>query len=516
MTSACTRVPTSDTTQTAEQKAVSEILKRLPDAPQMPIYKEVLSSSRKISIVFEGYSDEATMMALADLLAEKAIDTVIFIPGNRAMEHPEVIQYIADAGIDIGNYTLTGEPKMQMNKARKNARQFYRTQKAITTAGAPEPRFLRCNLTEYSEEMLKLAGLCNLKAAVQPSEYLNHRSFANEEQAVSFVRSVPRGSVISIKIGQELDATEVRTKEIRVEKPADDPGPGINASEVDIEKKKNDVNIVELTRWLIDACVLENYEILSLDDLQKSAEENILENEVPEELLEKLDISLYPGLVTTEAFGVEKRTRVPDSYFNKSVFVGDSIMVGIENYVETQRRQDPDFMGKAQFLSAGGLSVRNSLWEVSDESRHPSYEGERRLVEDAIALMDVDNVYIMLGMNDILLSDKLTYLDNYQILIRLIKEKSPNVQIHIISITPGTNKKELEPSNRQILEYNLALVEFCAKYGYHYIDVAYALRSSDGSLPVELCSDPEGMGFHFAEEACAKWLEYIYTHVPNI
>lgn len=487
----------------------------LPQAQIVPVYGRVTAFDRSISLIFDGYSDEATMMALADLLKEQKVETVFFVSGEKAMEHPAVIQYIADAGIPIGNYGLTGEKSMQLNKAKKNLRQFYLTQQAIKAAAMVTPEYIYCNQTEYSEEILKLAGLCGLKAAIQPNIFLNHRSFADQEQAYNFVRSVPRGSVITIKLGQELDSSEVYTKPVTNERPAEDQKAIIDDKAPKEEpKQQNNVDIVELTTWVIEACKAENHKIVSLEKLQEVTLGGMPEKDVPQEILEKLNISLYPNLITPEPFGIQEGPAVDDSYFDKAVFVGDSISVGIESYVNKMRKAQPGFFGEAQFLAAGGMSVRNALWQVSNESRHPTYKGQRMLLEDAIALMNVDKVYIMLGMNDILLSDLETYLNNYQVLIHLIREKSPGVEIFIQSISPGTNKEGLEPNNKQILTYNLGLIEFCEKYGYHYIDVASALRYEDGSLPLEMCSDPEGMGFHFADSACAEWVNYIRTHTP--
>ncbi|MFZ7103437.1 MAG: GDSL-type esterase/lipase family protein [Peptococcaceae bacterium] len=490
---------------------MSAIVNGLSSSAPIPVYGKVTVYNRAVSLVFEGSEDEDVMMELADLLQERGVDAVMFLSGAEAMEHPAVVRYVADAGVEIGNYTLSAEKSMQENKATKNARQFYLTQQAIFTAGMITPSYLRCNGTEYSEEILKLAGLAGLKAAVEPSVYLNHRSFANEEQAKNYVRSISRGSIVSIKLGQELDETEINTKPAQEAEPADDLKPTVE-EEISSESVQNDVDIVDLTHWVLDAMELENLEVVPLQNLQDAAAQGLPEQEVSQELLEKLDVSLYPNLTTKEPFGLQESAGVPGSYFDKTVFVGDSIMAGIQNYVENQRKKDPGYFGTAQFLAAGGLSVRNALWKVSDESRHPSYKGERMLIEDAIGRMDVEKVYIMLGMNDILLSDVDTYLANYQTLIQLILEQSPNVKIYVMSITPGTAKEGLRPSNRQIFEYTLALVGFCARYGYEYVDVSSAIRLGDGSLPLEMCSDPDGMGFHFTEEACAVWARYIYTH----
>ena len=501
-----------DMSPTADEIMYEEMLEKLPDAQTVPVYGRVTAYDRSISIIFEGYSHEIEMMMLADLIEERKVETVFFIPGAEAMSDPAVVKYIFAKGIPVGNYGLTGEKRMELNKTLKNLRQVYLTQQAIENAVVVAPKYLRLNQTEYTEEFIKIAGLCGLKAAVQPNVFLNHRSFANREQVYNYIRSTPRGSVISIKLGQELDAQEVKTVPLVNARPVEGT-PSIANMEPVI---KNDVNIVDMVGWVLDACEIENHVVVSIERLHDIAEEGVPEKEVPAELLEKLDAAKYPNLVNEEAFGVKEGPAADGAYFDKAVFIGDSIAVGIENFVIRSRRGDPGFFGDAKFLAAGGMSVRNALWQVSDESRHPTYNGEKMLLEDAIALMDVDKVYIMLGMNDILLTpDVETYLGNYQILINLIRAQSPGVEIFIQSITPGTAVEVLEPNNAQIFEYDLALVEFCYKYGYHYIDVATALRDENGALREEYCSDPDRKGFHFTNEACGIWLDYLRTHTDT-
>lgn len=508
----CGAAANSGSTGDAQARAVEDIVARLPDARPVPIFGQVTNYERHIAFVIEGYSNAEEMRALADFLERRKVETVVFVPGSAALD-AETIAYMAQTGVQLGNYTTTGEKEMEDNSAIKNARQFYITQQAILEATGTAPAYLRCNGTEYTEEICKLAGLCGLEAVVQPNRFLNHRSFTYKDQAIHYMRSVPRGSVLTLKIDQELDETEVITPPVADERPAEDMQPTIDDSEITPETIPPDEQTpAMLAEWILDACTEADLEIVSMQQLQDEASAGLEAMEVPEELLEKLDISLYPRLVTEEPFGLPEGEAVADSYFDTAVFVGDSISAGLENYVTKTRASQPDFMGGARFLTAGGMSARNALWPVSEESRHPTWQGERMLVEDAIGLMgDIDKVYIMLGMNDILLTDIDAFLDNYQTLIQLIRSRAPGAEIFIQSITPGT-EKPLQPNNTQIFEYNLALVKFCAEYGYHYVDVAYDIRDENGFLPLALCSDPDDMGFHFTDAACAIWVDYLRTH----
>jgi hypothetical protein len=38
------------------------------------------------------------------------------------------------------------------------------------------------------------------------------------------------------------------------------------------------------------------------------------------------------------------------------------------------------------------------------------------------------------------------------------------------------------------------------------------MTGQDGCLPRSYCSDPDDMGIHFTEQACALWADYLKTH----
>ena len=58
----------------------------------------------------------------------------------------------------------------------------------------------------------------------------------------------------------------------------------------------------------------------------------------------------------------------------------------LKYYVTNQRKSsDPNLLGKAQFLTSGSLGSANALWDVSDQSVHPSYNNAKMRIEDAVA-----------------------------------------------------------------------------------------------------------------------------------
>ena len=193
-----------------------------------------------------------------------------------------------------------------------------------------------------------------------------------------------------------------------------------------------------------------------------------------------------------------------DTYFASSVFVGDSIMLGFRNY---SMKQKESFLNKIQFLAAGSLSVSNSLWDVSKKSVHPIYKGKKRHIWESVSMMDVDKVFLSFGINDLNVSGLEGTIEKYKQLIANIKEKSPDVEIHILSMTytlKDAGKGKIK--NDIIREFNVLLQDMAKENGWGYMDITTPLSDENGDLAAGYCSD----GFvHQSREAYKVWSTVI-------
>lgn len=198
------------------------------------------------------------------------------------------------------------------------------------------------------------------------------------------------------------------------------------------------------------------------------------------------------------------------SWFDDAVMIGDSVTLKLKNFVAQQRHDDPGYFGGGQFLSSGSLGSGNALWEVSDKSVHPSYQGEKLLLEQSIPMTGAKKVYLMLGINDIAVYGLEGSVENYRTLLSQIKTAAPEVEFYIQSATPICEGAEVGAlTNENLKVYNQMLLEMCQELGLHFVDVASVLRDENGYLPREYCSDPDGMGIHLTDAACRLWLGYL-------
>lgn len=187
------------------------------------------------------------------------------------------------------------------------------------------------------------------------------------------------------------------------------------------------------------------------------------------------------------------------AYYSDSVFIGDSIMAGFRNY---SAKQD-SYVHDIAFLAVGSYSAFNAMKPVAGDNVHPMYKGKKCQVWNAVPLIGSKRAFILLGMNDISILGLEGSRDQYKQLIDKILETSPDIEIHIISVTytlRDQGKGKL--NNDNIAKYNVLLQEMAEENGWGYLDLCTPISDGEGNLAKEYCSD----GFvHLSRSAYALW-----------
>ena len=225
------------------------------------------------------------------------------------------------------------------------------------------------------------------------------------------------------------------------------------------------------------------------------------------------DYRVLTGLPQTDRpLGVDTGNYVPDSWFDDAVFIGDRVTAQLAAYVENQRLTNPTLLGGATFLATDSLSCGTALAPVSETSAHPTVNGEKMSLEDAVYMLDARKVFIMLGTNDLAAYGVEGSVSNLSRMLTLIREKTPDAQIYIQTVTPRAATSASLPSNQSLFEYDLALYKQSITAGLRLVDVAYVMRDEAGTLSMDYCADPQGTGLGLNDDACAEWISYLYTH----
>lgn len=188
----------------ADYSAAEEIeaaKQRLEENPEMPtVITDINTVDKKVALCFEGSTDSLVLEQIMEYLDAHEMTATFFISAVDAGEDQEIIDEIITAGHDIESYTLYGTPHMERMSQEELITDLCRAQVVYDDKISKRPDFLKCNATEYTDELLQTAEACGYESVVYPTQYLNYQSFATEETARNYVAGLDKGTVISIKL----------------------------------------------------------------------------------------------------------------------------------------------------------------------------------------------------------------------------------------------------------------------------------------------------------------------------
>lgn len=190
-----------------------------------------------------------------------------------------------------------------------------------------------------------------------------------------------------------------------------------------------------------------------------------------------------------------------DSFFDTSVFLGDSRTEGLQLFSGLKH---------GDFYWARGMTVFRA---GSEDYRVFEIDGQEYNMAEALALKQYENVYVMLGVNE-LGFDAGVYEQGLGELMDKIMAAQPDAVIYLQTMPPVNdamcrrNKLEDYVNNENLARFNEAIVRVAAEKKAVLLDTAQAYAGADGQLPAELAAD----GCHFAYGAYQRWADYLRCH----
>ncbi|MCL1792882.1 MAG: GDSL-type esterase/lipase family protein [Oscillospiraceae bacterium] len=195
----------------------------------------------------------------------------------------------------------------------------------------------------------------------------------------------------------------------------------------------------------------------------------------------------------------------PSEYFKNIIFLGDSIVSGIEICKDSTQVNGEKVLEDTTVVAAVSYSLKNAVSEISENAINLTHEGKAMKPEDIVSRLDGKYVLICLGLNDLAWTPMDEYIENYGTLVKNIQTKNPDKTIAILSVTPVV-AGGATLTNAVIAEANGRLRGFAAEKGLSFIDWAAAIRTENGSLHESLSSD----GYcHLKAEAYGRLAEYL-------
>ncbi len=192
----------------------------------------------------------------------------------------------------------------------------------------------------------------------------------------------------------------------------------------------------------------------------------------------------------------EKKERLSDhtlmSFYDSSLFVGDSQIKNFGNYLRKLRKKDPECFPTTKCYGAYSLQMRMLARKspTSGNDVQLSYKGRNATLTSIAKAEKPRNVFIMIGLNDRIF-DHVDRADRYiDQIMELRDEYFPETRIWFLSITPVTNKRKAKDRDK-INEYNEWLKEKCSRIDADYMDICAGLTDEDGWMPKNITTDAD-------------------------
>ena len=195
----------------------------------------------------------------------------------------------------------------------------------------------------------------------------------------------------------------------------------------------------------------------------------------------------------------EPAVTIDDSYFDHSLFIGESRTAGLYYSGE---------FSSSDFL----FDTQGTIGTVYDEafSLNDSID---MTVTDALSYNEYDRVFLMFGMNELGWSSDDSFISYYEDLVTLIKEVSPDTTIYIQSavyVTEGYEEEVDWIENSHVDTFNELMQSICDGETVIYLDVNTAMTENG-----YLLSENSTNGFQFTKEYMSVWKQALIDQLEQ-
>lgn len=186
-----------------------------------------------------------------------------------------------------------------------------------------------------------------------------------------------------------------------------------------------------------------------------------------------------------------------EDWFDDSVFIGHSLIVGFEAFAE--------LYSNPTYLSITGISAAGAL--KSNKFSLPS--GSTGTLSEGLSQKQYSKAYIMLGTNEASTSSA-TYKKNMKAILDLVREKQGNIPIYLINCPPTT--KSVSDSTAynisNLPRLNAALLSLAEEEECYYLDLYSFFADENDYLPKEKSTD----GIHLKSGQYRFMADFLLSH----
>lgn len=197
---------------------------------------------------------------------------------------------------------------------------------------------------------------------------------------------------------------------------------------------------------------------------------------------------------------VPKTEPVENSFFRNTLFVGDSLTLGIKNN---------HIFPYNNVLAHHGIDPETAMTLKIIETDY----GSSLTLLEAMTEYNPEQIYIMLGANGVGYMSTQSLIGSYEQFVDDVILQHPDSKIFIQSILPVTAEYEKNNpyhTNKKIDEANKMLRQMCSEKKLYYLDVCEVFKDDFGDM-YDHVSPSDGL--HISANSYELWAEYLRCHV---
>ena len=149
------------------------------------------------------------------------------------------------------------------------------------------------------------------------------------------------------------------------------------------------------------------------------------------------------------------------TFYDDTIFFGDSRMESLRRYILSIRETDEEFMKKTKLICVGGIGLYAASRNYLSGAFLFSYAGVELTMFEAAEKFHPKRVFILLGLNDevgVKVDKAITWVED---ILRRMEEMAPGTEVYFFSETPVTEKYEIKEN---LKDYQKALDRYNAVY----------------------------------------------------
>ncbi len=191
--------------------------------------------------------------------------------------------------------------------------------------------------------------------------------------------------------------------------------------------------------------------------------------------------------------------KVKNDYFDDAVFIGDSRIVGMNDY---------SGLTNATFFAKTGLTVYNLL---DDKFVKDPNTGNTVSVSDMLQSYQYGKIYLMVGINELGTGGTERFAQAYKEVLQKMRKWQPDAVIYVQSImgvSPQKDRTDKVFNNTNIRDKNYAIAKLTDGIHIFYLNIQEIYEDENHALSQELTFDE----VHLYAKYYNRWVKYLKTH----